>query len=69
MPHNGELPYVWGYGMMHLNDHLREESEMWFDIIEWDDKDAEYGEYVADMWTNFAKFGFGEDDNINQKTV
>ena len=30
---------------------------MYFDLIDWDEKDAEYADMVMDMWVNFARDG------------
>jgi len=57
VPHNGELPYVWGYPLMQLNPTVRRESEMFLDLIDWDELDIAFAEYMQDLWANFAKYG------------
>merc|ERR1712150_139167 len=58
VPHNGELPYVMGWPHIKLNPELRIETEMYFEvIIDWDETDVEYADFMMDLWTNFAKTG------------
>ncbi len=55
--HSGELPYMWGLSLLQYNDAVRNDSEIFFDIIDWTEEDAEYSTYVQTLWTNFAKYG------------
>ncbi|CAD5111482.1 DgyrCDS791 [Dimorphilus gyrociliatus] len=57
VPHNGELPYVFGYPLLERNPNVRQDQEMFFDFIPWDNLDVEFSEYVQTLWTNFAKTG------------
>ncbi|CAH1789337.1 unnamed protein product [Owenia fusiformis] len=57
VPHNGELPYVWGWSWLQFNENVRNQTGMILDPIEWNQEDAEYADYVMTMWSNFAKFG------------
>jgi carboxylesterase type B len=58
VPHNGELPYVWGYPRLLHNQAVRNDSGMHIDPVGWvDPEDIEYTDYFQTMWTNFAKTG------------
>jgi len=57
VPHNGELPYVWGYGYLLTNPEVRNDSGIYFDAIGWTPEDRPYADYVQTLWTNFAKYG------------
>jgi len=57
VPHNGELPYVWGYGHLLTNRSVRQDSQINFDIIGWTPEDAVYADYIQTLWSNFAKYG------------
>jgi len=57
VPHNGELPYVWGYGHLLQNPLVREDSGINFDAIGWTPEDSVYADYIQTLWTNFAKYG------------
>jgi len=57
VPHNGELPYVWGYGYLPTNPMVRQESGIFYDALGWTPEDAVYADYVQTLWTNFAKYG------------
>jgi carboxylesterase type B len=58
VPHNGELPFVWGYPRLLHNPAVREDSAMYVDPVDWTDpEDIEYTHYFQTMWTNFAKVG------------
>jgi carboxylesterase type B len=57
VPHNGELPYVWGYGQLQDNQAVRDDSEIHFDIVGWTPEDVPYANYVSTLWSNFAAFG------------
>jgi len=56
-PHESELIYVWAYAYLLVNQAVREDSGIFFDIIGWTPEDMPYGDYVQTLWTNFAKFG------------
>jgi carboxylesterase type B len=57
VPHEGELPYVWGYGYLLVNPEVRDDSGIHFDIVGWVDEDITYANYVQTLWSNFAKYG------------
>lgn len=57
MPHEGELPYVWGYGYLLINPEVRSDSEIFYDAVGWTPEDITYAAYVQQLWSNFAKFG------------
>lgn len=58
VPHNGELPYVWGYPRLLNNPAVRADSRIYFDIVGWvDPEDIEWTKYFQEMWTNFAIYG------------
>ncbi|CAD5111483.1 DgyrCDS792 [Dimorphilus gyrociliatus] len=57
VPHVGEIPYVFGYPLLEKNPQVRQDMDMFFDFIEWDELDVKYADYVATLWTNFAKYG------------
>jgi len=57
VPHNGELPYVWGYGYLLINEAVRDDSGIHFDILGWVPEDMVYADFVQTLWTNFAKYG------------
>lgn len=57
VPHNGDLPYVFGYSLLRKNEFLREEAEMYYDVIDFDEEDDKYTEYILELWANFAKTG------------
>ena len=47
-----------GWPHIKLNPELRIETEMYFEvIIDWDETDVEYADFMMDLWTNFAKTG------------
>ena len=56
VPHNGDLPYVFGYPYLKLNPAVREETKI-FDVIDWNDDDRNMTNFVITLWANFAKFG------------
>jgi len=55
VPHQGELPYVMGYPLIQKNLAVRLDCQF-IDIINWDEEDIEYAEFVMTLWTNFAKY-------------
>jgi len=57
VPHEGELPYVWGYGYLLINPDVRDDSEIHYDVLGWTPEDITYANYVETLWTNFAKTG------------
>jgi len=57
VPHNGELPYVWGYGYFLTNPLVRQQSQIVYDVVGWTPEDAVYADYVQTLWSNFAKYG------------
>jgi len=57
VPHNGELPYVWGYGYLLINEAVRDDSGIHFDALGWTPEDMTYAFYVETLWSNFAKYG------------
>ena len=57
VPHEGELPYVWGYGYLLINPEVRNDSEIFYDAVGWTPEDITYAAYVQQLWSNFAKFG------------
>ena len=57
MPHNGELPYVWGWTEIKKNPSVQMESGFTHDIVDWNEEDYKFTEYFLTTWTNFAKFG------------
>ena len=58
VPHNGELPFVWGYPRLLHNQAVRDDCRIYIDIIGWSDpEDIAYTYFVQEMWTNFAKYG------------
>jgi len=57
VPHNGELPYVWGWTHLKLNPKIRMDAAIPIDVINWDEEDQEWTDYFLKMWTNFAKYG------------
>lgn len=56
VPHMGELPYVWSYAHLLNNPDVRDDSEIYFDIIGWTPEDITYADYVSTLFTNFAKY-------------
>ena len=60
VPHNGELPYVWGWTLLQRDFGVRLDSGILIDLIQWDDFDYEWGVYMTKMWANFAKYGYVE---------
>ena len=57
VPHNGELPHVFGWPLLQLNPDIRADAAIAIDIIPWDDEDIEWAYYGNKLWTNFAKYG------------
>jgi len=57
VPHNGELPYVWGYGYLLTNPLVRQASGIFYDAVGWTPEDSVYADYVQTLWSNFAKYG------------
>ena len=57
VPHNDEVPYVWGWPLLKLNPAIRRESGIILDLIRWDEVDEVYTDYIQTMWANFAKYG------------
>jgi len=57
VPHNGELPYVFGWSLLPFNPEIREDAAIPIDVIPWDEEDEEWAYYITKMWTNFAKYG------------
>ncbi len=57
VPHNGELPYVFGWPLLQNNFEIRLDCGIILDIIQWDEEDIEWSDYIMTMWTNFAKYG------------
>jgi len=55
VPHNGELPYVWGYTYLEENPEVREDQQFFFDIVAWNQLDDEFSDYFQELWVNFAK--------------
>ena len=54
----GELPHVWGYPLMAYNRGVRNNSRIWFDVIEYTcEEDAYWSIFIQKMWANFAKTG------------
>ena len=58
VPHDGELPYVWGYPLLKQNKDVRRQSGMLLDIIHWNEEDKDYTNFIQTVWTNFAKTGY-----------
>ena len=66
VPHNGELPYVWGYPRLLRNPDVRDDSRIYIDIVGWvDPNDIDYTHYFQEMWTNFAKTGNPTPNPVN----
>ena len=42
---------------MQLAPQVRADSRILIDLMDYNEEDIEYAEYVMDLWTNFAKFG------------
>ncbi len=57
VPHNGEIPYVFGWPLLQKHFNVRLDSGIIVDLIQWDDRDIEWAEYMMTLWTNFAKYG------------
>ena len=57
VPHSGELPYVFGWSLMKLAPQVRADSRILLDIMDYNDEDEEYADFIMDLWTNFAKYG------------
>ena len=55
--HAMDIPYVFGYPYLPLNPDVRNNSGINIDVINYNDEDREYFDFIGDMWTNFAKFG------------
>ncbi len=49
---------MWGLSLLQYNDAVRNDSEIFFDAVDWTEEDAEYSIFVETLWTNFAKFGY-----------
>lgn len=58
VPHNGELPYVWGYTYLEENPEVRTDQQFFFDIVAWNQLDDEFSDYFQELWINFAKTGY-----------
>jgi len=57
VPHQGDLPYVFAWSMMQLDRTIRRDTGILLDVINWDDEDIQWAEYIMTLWTNFAKYG------------
>ena len=56
VPHMGEIPYVWGWSLLHLAPQVRIDSRILLDIIDYNSEDIAYAEFTMDLFTNFAKY-------------
>ena len=57
VPHSGELPYVFGWSLMQTAPQVRADSRILLDIMQYNEEDIQYANFVMDLWTNFAKYG------------
>jgi len=57
VPHSGELPYVWSYPYLLMNDAVRADCGIRFDVVGWVPDDINYSAFVNTLWTNFLKTG------------
>ena len=57
VPHSGDIPYMFGWPLMKINTNAAFDAGMFFDLVDYNELDLQYAAYIADMWTNFAKYG------------
>ena len=48
---------MWGWPWLKLNRNIQFDSGILLNIIDWDEKDIQWAEFVMTLWTNFAKYG------------
>ena len=54
--HGAEIPYAFGWPLIGLSEEVRQDTRIFVDIIPYNEEDIAYAEFMADLWTNFAKF-------------
>jgi hypothetical protein len=53
------MPYVWGLPKLIRNSKVTAESGMYVAAAGgWTQEDISYADFIMDLWTNFAKYGF-----------
>jgi carboxylesterase type B len=55
--HSADLPYAFQWPLLRKNRHAAFDCGLMFDLVDWTEFDIQYANYMADLWTNFAKFG------------
>ena len=58
-PHMFDLPLMWGYPQIaEAPQELQDDTgNLDISFLRYDDKDAEWSDYILTLWTNFAKYG------------
>ena len=54
--HGGEINYVFGIVFLSMNEAVRNDSGMGFNVTH-TQEDLDFSEYIMTLWTNFAKYG------------
>ena len=57
--HAAELAFLFGYSLMDVegNEAVKNNTGV-VTLVNYDDKDVAYAEFMITLWTNFAKFGY-----------
>ena len=57
VPHSADIPYTFGWPLMKTNKHAAYDSGIFFEIVNYNELDLQYAAYIADLFSNFAKYG------------
>ena len=57
VPHMGEIPQVFGLPLLKLNEQVRNDTGIHFDIVDWTEEDIRQTIYWQTMYANFAHTG------------